>query len=759
MIDVRFALPGRGAAARAVAGFATGWLFGGRYRPGTESAGYDDRDFATITIPHTVTPLGWLDWDPQSWDGEWIYRRHVQLSQPSAGERLFLGFDGVLVGAAVWVNDVELPRHLGGYQPFGHEIGDLLHPGDNVVAVVVDGGWHDVPPDGAPGGPAAVDYCQPAGIYRAVHLRSVPTVHIADVFARPVDVLGPGRRVDVEVTVDAAEDCDGTVRVELRDGGRVVSAGSTAYAASTGERSTVALSLGDCADVELWDVDSPKLYDVVATIDGPTPHEYCTRIGFREARFTTSGLLLNGHRHQVIGVNRHQLYPFVGMAMPARVQRRDAEIIRRRLGATMVRCAHYPQAPEFLDACDELGLMVWEEPPGWQYLPDDAAYHRLIERDVAEMVLRDRNHPSIITWGVRVNESRNEPELYARTRRIAYELDGSRATTGSMVHHSTDDWAQDLFGFDDYTGDGVDAGLKPPLDGVPYLLAEAVGALSAEPRYRRIDTHRVLARQALAHAQVHDVAHSDERYSGLLGWVCFDYASQHGRIWRNLKTPGLCDTFRIPKYGASTYATQVDPARVGPLVMPLFDWVRLCAEDAGERVGLVIATNCDLLEFSVAGTVVVTARPDRDAFAHLPHPPITVDLSAAPAGELHIDGFLGGSKLVSRLMSAEASADHIELVADDDEIRGDGIDMSRIVFRAVDGHGNWRSDVTGTVRLDVDGQAEVVGANPFDWSESPGAAAVWLRAHPGATGEVRVTATHGDLGAASVTVALQSAPQ
>ena len=115
----------------------------------------------------------------------------------------------------------------------------------------------------------------------------------------------------------------------------------------------------------------------------------------------------------------------------------------------MVRCSHYPQTEAFLDACDELGLMVWEEIPGWQYIGDDA-WKELAVRDTSDMVRRDRNHPSIIIWGVRVNESPNNPALYSRTKQVAKSLDDSRPTSGSMVYHSKKDWLQDVFAFDDY---------------------------------------------------------------------------------------------------------------------------------------------------------------------------------------------------------------------------------------------------------------------------------------------------------------------
>lgn len=198
-----------------------------------------------------------------------------------------------------------------------------------------------------------------------------------------------------------------------------------------------------------------------------------TRIGFRVARFEVDGFFLNGRRLQLFGLNRHELYPYVGGAMPQRVLRHESN-------CNIMRCSHYPQSEAFLDAGDELGLMVWEEIPGWQYV-GDAAWKELAIRDAGDMVRRDRNHLAIVIWGVRVNESQNDPALYARTKQVANSLDDSRPTSGSMTPSSTNNWQQewhqDVFAFDDYHSapDGS-VGIRNPLPGVPYMLAEAVGS-------------------------------------------------------------------------------------------------------------------------------------------------------------------------------------------------------------------------------------------------------------------------------------------
>src|SRR5262249_16861588 len=147
------------------------------------------------------------------------------------------------------------------------------------------------------------------------------------------------------------------------------------------------------------------------------------------------------------------------------------------------------------------------------------------------------------------------------TREAADELDGTRPTSGSMDVHSKVGWAQDVFAYDDYTSAAhhVQATLRPPLPGVPYLVSEAVGALAGSPHYRWTDPAPVLATQAAMHAEVHQAAHADDRYAGLLGWSAFDYASLNGHSYDHVKWPGVADGFRVPKPGAAFYQSQVDP--------------------------------------------------------------------------------------------------------------------------------------------------------------------------------------------------------
>ena len=752
--------------------FNQGWLFGGQYTPGAERPGHNDSRFAHVTVPHTVVPLSWADWDHRAWEKRWIYRKHftgTSITSGGAGERALLTFDGVMTDATVVLNGTTIATHQGGYLPWTTEITGRLRKGANVLAVIVDGRWLNVPPNALPGGANTIDYLQPAGIYRDVTVQVMPRVYLADVFARPVNVLAADRAVQVTAVIEAGTAPAKhavTLSAELLTSGGVKRAvkQTTVPVASAGPR-TASVTIGGIGDVTYWSPENPALYTVRTTVSSPgTPaHTVDTAIGFRKAVFAEDGFYLNGSRYEIFGLNRHQLYPHLGMAAPARLQRRDALILKNQLNVNMVRCSHYPQSRHFLDACDELGIMVWQEPPGWGFMGDAAFRQRFLD-DVAAMVIRDRSRPSVIVWGTRLDETKNYPELYAQARRLAYAHDGSRPTGGAVTFHTTSGWAEDVFCYDDYhIVDGAPA-LFPPVAGVPYLVSEAVGA-AVDPQYRWSDPPATLARQASAHALAHDQAQANPRYAGLIGWAGFDYYSAPNQAdpvaaaknWRTMRTPGVMDVFRVPKPGASVYRSQVAPA-VRPVIIPVFCWDNATPPGANA----MIATNCDRLELSVNGRPWLAVTPDRRTFAALRYPPAIADLAdanaaagtAADAGlpDLRIDGYVGAKLAATVRMTANPSGDRLQLTAADSAITADGSDATAITVRATDAYGNRRPGIAGDVTLTLTGPGTLIAASPLPLAALGGVAGGFIRSLPGRAGRVTVTAAHPTLGRASVVV-------
>ncbi len=729
--------------------------------------GFVDHDFVPVTLPDTVAKLSWQNWQPSEWEDLWVYRKHFDLPGDLKSTRAFIHFDGSMVGIAPKINGHALPEHLGGYLPYEYEITGLVNETNNLLAVKVDSHWSNVPPEGSSEGPKRIDYLEPGGIVRSATLKVVPEIFISDVFAKPVDVLSQNRRIDILCTLDAAKlmSREVTLRAELREKERILTRTEEKVVLRKTGVSQHEIVLSNLGDVELWDVDSPHLYDVVVTllVGREAVHDYTVRVGLREAKFELNGFFLNGKRLQIFGLNRHELFPYVGFAMPARTMRHDAELLHRDFHCNMVRCSHYPQSEAFLDACDELGLMIWEEVPGWGYL-GDAAWKEKLLRDVGSMVIRDRNHPSIIIWGTRVNESANDVDLYQETKTLARSLDDSRPSSGTMTSGSRKtwktEWHEDVFAFDDYHASpegGV--GIEKPVEGFPYLITEAVGQFNyADPKtgftakYRRAGPVDVQEKQAIWHAQAHSRAAADPRICGVIAWCAFEYGSLVN-AYKNVKYPGVADIFRIPKLGASFYMSQVSP-EISPVILPDFYWDFGSNTQNGPGKHVAIFSNCDRLEIYIDGREHSVVRPDSSDYPHIKYPPFftDLDLDGSNHPELRIDGYVNNKLMLSKMYSSDVTSDRFEIDADDHEIIGDGSDATRLVFKVVDKFREQRLHGSGEVKFMVTGPGILVGDNPFDLKESGGAAAVWIRSVPSSGGVIKVIANHSSLGSQFVQI-------
>ncbi len=582
-------------------------------------------------------------------------------------------------------------------------------------------------------------------------LRAVPQTFIENVFAQPVDVLGDGRRVDVRCFLEGLEPIAAplTLEVELRDEERVLARRSTELLPGT-DPAEVAVQLEDLGEVELWDLDTPRLYTVVTRLleGGQVSDEYPVRIGFRDAHFTPDGFTLNGRHVKLRGLNRHQTYPYVGQAMPARVQRRDAEILKREIKCNIVRTSHYPQSPHFLDACDELGLLVFEEIPGWQHIGDEG-WKQLACCNVEEMIRRDWNHPSIMMWGVRINESRDDHTFYTRTNEIARGLDPSRQT-GGVRNFFDSELLEDVYTMNDFDPDFI----RPPHHPL-YLNTEFVGHMFPT---KHIDNVERVQEHVDRHARVHDMLGARDDFAGGIGWCAFDY-NTHADFGSGDRIcyHGVSDIFRIPKPAAGFYHSQCDPVEE-VVLEPAFHWsIGDNSEGGGPGTGL-ICSNCDELKLYIGGELRAEIRPDRERYPNLPHPPFTTDQLTGLWGQvwsdLRIDGYIGGQKVISKSMSARGVDRDFFLELDDLELEGDGIDATRAVFRVTDEFGATKPFATGAVTLTIEGPGEIIGENPF--ALTGGVGAVWVRTAQD-TGTIRLVATHPVLGSRTAEIQVTEA--
>jgi beta-galactosidase len=324
-----------------------------------------------------------------------------------------------------------------------------------------------------------------------------------------------------------------------------------------------------------------------------------------------------------------------------------------------------------------------------------------------------------------------------------------------MRIYSTNDWAQDVFAYDDYSlhDDSAAPPLKPPLPSVPYLVSEAVGALDGPPLFRWIDSSVTLAAQAELHARKHNAARSNTAYAGLLGWAGIDYASLSGgdRVWHTLKWAGVLDAFRMPKPGAAFYRSQCSPTD-NPVILPVFFWdFGKPSPPTGPGKGAMVATNCDYLEFTIQGSPPIRGDPDRQNYGHLAYPPVFIDLTIAGGAqppELTIDGYLGATKVRSIMMSGDTAGDRLELTIEDQQLEANGHDATRFTFRAVDKYGNQRPFVAGDVALTLSGPG-ILTPNEFPFETYGGVGGGYIRTYPRRLGTVALTARHPTLGTAT----------
>ncbi len=719
------------------------WLFGGRNNKGATGTSYNDAGWERVTLPHSNATLPWHSFDDRAYEFVSTYRRHFRAPAEWRGKRIFVDFDGAMTASTVYLNGERLGEYKGGYTPFSFELTPGLKFGaDNVMAVELDSTERaDIPPFGG-----NIDYLTFGGIYRDVRLRVVPQAFIQNVYAKPVRVLEETRGLNVRCYLEGAE-AGSQITVTLLDRGRLIAIQQERVpAAKAGYQD---INIDRAGAVELWSLKSPKLYDVVVKLANPdgSLDVYETRVGFREAKFTPAGFLLNGEHVKLRGLNRHQTYPYVGGAMPARVQRRDALILKNELKLNLVRTSHYPQASAFLDCCDEVGLLVLEEIPGWQHI-GDRAWQDIAVRNVGEMIRRDWNHPSIILWGVRINESQDNHDFYTRTNAAAHALDNARQTGGIRYLYDSE-LLEDVFTMNDF---GFP--LKKPNHPL-YLNTEFNGHMFSTKRFDNVER---VAEHVLRHARVHNQLASDDRYAGGIGWCAFDY-NTHSNFGSGDRIcyHGVSDIFRIPKPAAGMYKSQCEPSEE-VVIEPGFFWSSGDHSTAGGPGLVPVCSNCDHLKVYLAGKLKLEVDPDRKTYGDLKHPPFLLDLTDLPLqpwGDLTIEGYIRGKLVKTVKLSGSGLDADLKVEPDELELMADGRDATRVVLRVVDEYGNIRPFATGAVTLHITGPGEIVGENPF--SLAGGAGAVWIKAqHQG--GRVRLAATHPYLGTRSIDIPVRPAP-
>jgi beta-galactosidase len=375
------------------------------------------------------------------------------------------------------------------------------------------------------------------------------------------------------------------------------------------------------------------------------------------------------------------------------------------------------------------------------------------------MIRHDWNHPSIVLWGVRINESLDDHDFCVRTNALAHALDNSRQT-GGIRYFQESEFLEDVFTMNDF---GFP--LKPPCH-PRYLNTEFVG--HTFPTKTTDDDERQ-REHTLRHARIHNQLASNPQYAGGIGWCAFDY-NTHANFGSGDRIcyHGVTDIFREPKPAAGFYKSQCDPSEE-VVLEPAFHWAR-----GDESIGFtkaVFCSNCEHLKVFARQTGVEDAAwvplaeldPDRTEFEHLKYAPFVLDLMKLNLrklkigwGDLRAEGYIGGKLVITKTLSGSGVDRKFVMLPDDRELIADGADSTRVVLRVTDEFGAVRTYADSPIALTLEGPATVIGENPF--SLVGGTGAIWIRAKE-ESGIVRLTAKHPRLGEQTADFTLRAAPK
>ncbi len=706
-----------------------GWRFLRDDPEGAQSAALDDAAWEAATLPHTARiealvtgPAG----SPEAqWQGVCWYRRTLALEPAPAGGTVLLRFDGAMNVAEVWLDGERIGGHLGGYLPFALDLSQHVTPGKkHLLAVRLDN--RDNPITG-PKPLAQLDFNMYHGLYRPVYLITKDRLHITDplLAGRPasggVFVTYPRVardaatvRIKTHVRNEHLESRGLRVRVTLRapDGTVVTSAISKPLTLASGADTEVTQEL-EVTSPQLWSPATPNLHTLDSEVvsDAGIVDAETVRIGIRHIAISRDGFSINGEPMFLRGANRHQEYPYIGYALSDAAQYRDARKIKEA-GFDYVRLSHYAHAPAFMDACDELGLVVMNCLPGWQYFNPDPAFAELQYRNCRDLVRRDRNHACVILWEVSLNESAMPPAFVAQTHAIAHEeYPGDQCFTAGWVRgydvfidarqhggcrHETEQ-ACLVSEYGDWEYYAMNAGLD---QGAWQNLTPA----ESNSRQLRWQGERALLQQATNFQEAHNDNRATIAFADGL-WVMYDYNRGYAP---DVESSGCMDIFRLPKLSYHFFRSQRSAGE--PVVFIASDWTPASATDVR------VFSNCEEVALLLNGNLVARQKPDRDRTStRLAHPPFTFHLDGFRPGTLEAVGYIAGRRAATHAVRTPGAVDRLTLAFDLFGRRPDRERKDHVFCYAAlcDANGTVVPDAWENVAFGVTGGATLIGANPF----------------------------------------------
>jgi beta-galactosidase len=691
-------------------------------------SGFSFAGWKTVTLPHTAKEEPLVVIHP--WQGVSWYKKDFIAYREWQGKRISIEFGAVMQQAEIWFNGRLVASHAGGYLPFTIDITDRLVFGKtNRLVVRADNGDNAQIPPGKP--IDQLDFCYYSGIYRDVWLHVTSPLHITDPVAADKPASGGVRVWFPRVSASASEVAVAThiknessavstfrlVCAMIDKTGKVVASVTSALQHLAPGADTEIRRLMQVAGAKLWHPGHPYLYTLRVTVEqgGMAVDQVETRIGIRSIQLSGGQLLINGQPYLLSGTNRHQEYPYIGNALSANAQYRDAVKIREA-GFNIVRLSHYPQSPAFMDACDELGLLTIAAIPGWQFVGDSLFMQRSYQ-DARDLIRRDRNHPCVAMWELSLNES-PMPDNYMRqmVAIAGQESPESKLITCGWINKYYDvftparqharlpdywkkyDGATPLFTaeYGDWEYFAQDAGLNQ---------AGYAGLKSDERTSRQLrgDGEKRLLQQALNFQE----AHNDNLRNPHLGdanWLMFDYNRGYSP---DIESSGIMDIFRLPKFAWYLYRSQQLPT------LKIATWWN----NASPAGVVLVYSDCDEVALYLNNRLIGREKAVPDNLSdHLPHPPYRFVVQTFEPGRLKAIGYKNGKAVLTDAVCTAGVPARLVLSIDESgrPLKAGGADVVFVHATVCDADGNPVRDAKTPVTFSVTGNARIIGQNPVD---------------------------------------------
>lgn len=605
------------------------WLFTEQFEDSLVAPEYPENTLQPVRLPHTCKETPFHYFDESLYQMVSGYRRHLLIPKDWQGKRILLTFEGAAHDSTVFCNGKKVGEHHCGYTAFTVDLTDnVLYGQDNLLCVRLDSRENlNVPPFGY-----VIDYMTYGGIYRDVRLEVKEKVSLSDIFVHTaIDFRSSPvtAQITSEITLTESDE-NVTIRqyympkstAAAQESWRLLCEQTVSTDVSCDKEFSLTATI---TAPLLWDTEEANLYILKTQLlyqDNTILDETETRFGIREAVFKKDGFYLNGRKLRIRGLNRHQSFPYVGYAMPKSMQRLDADLLKKELGLNAVRTSHYPQSHYFLERCDELGLLVFTEFPGWQHIGDDAWKAQAVA-NAEDMIRQYRNHPSIILWGIRINESPDDDAFYEKTNAVAHKLDPSRPTGGVRAMKKSH-LLEDVYTYNDFLHDGempgCDSKKKVTSDmEKPYLISEYNGHMYPTKAF---DNEERRSEHAIRHANVLDAVAGQPDIAGSFGWCMFDYNTHKDfgsgdRICYH----GVMDMFRNPKLAASIYACEQEQTPV----LEITSSMNIGEHPGCNRGNIYILSNADSVKMYKNDRFIKEYLPEMSPYKHLKHGPILID--------------------------------------------------------------------------------------------------------------------------------------